>query len=338
MSRTVSSTFSYLEFKAGGTGVAIGKTAETNDLLDIFMNTKITGNLELTGTLTSGIVPWARLSGVPSYVPTSRTVNGKALSANISLTAADVGAAESSHTHTVSTITTTTSGAANTIVQTDSAGDIAARLFRPTYANQTTISGAIAYRVNNSTDNYIRFCSDGAAIRSFIGAAESSHTHDYVPTSRTVNGKALSANISLTASDVSAVPTSRTVNSKALSANIALTDADIGTIYGSNANGAYLKMENGTLIMWHNLNFGYVSAHIYSVTWTFPHAVVAAGAGQVFGARSAANLGNTGANASTFTSDQVATSSVFLRMFDDNNSMVSGLTINVRVLFVGRWK
>lgn len=34
-----------------------------------------------------------------SYVPTSRTVNGKALSGNITLSASDVGAAASSHTH-----------------------------------------------------------------------------------------------------------------------------------------------------------------------------------------------------------------------------------------------
>lgn len=34
-----------------------------------------------------------------SYVPTSRTVNGKALSANITLSAGDVGAAPASHTH-----------------------------------------------------------------------------------------------------------------------------------------------------------------------------------------------------------------------------------------------
>lgn len=40
-----------------------------------------------------------------SYVPTSRTVNGKALSANISLSASDVGAAASSHTHSKSQIT-----------------------------------------------------------------------------------------------------------------------------------------------------------------------------------------------------------------------------------------
>lgn len=43
-----------------------------------------------------------------------------------------------------------------------------------------------------------------------IGAATSEHTHDYVPTSRTVNGKALSNNISLTYSDVGAAAGSHT--------------------------------------------------------------------------------------------------------------------------------
>jgi hypothetical protein len=49
-----------------------------------------------------------------------------------------------------------------------------------------------------------------------------------VPTTRTVNSKALSANVTLTASDVSAVPTTRTVNSKALSSNITLNTGDVG--------------------------------------------------------------------------------------------------------------
>ena len=49
-----------------------------------------------------------------------------------------------------------------------------------------------------------------------------------VPTSRTVNNKALSSNITLSASDVSAVPTTRTVNGKALSSNITITASDIG--------------------------------------------------------------------------------------------------------------
>lgn len=70
-----------------------------------------------------------------------------------------------SHTHA---ITTSASGAASTIMQTDGSGDAHARLFRSTYANQSTISGAMAFRVNNSTDNYIRFCSDATAIRTFL--------------------------------------------------------------------------------------------------------------------------------------------------------------------------
>lgn len=49
-----------------------------------------------------------------------------------------------------------------------------------------------------------------------------------VPTSRTVNNKPLSSDVSLTASDVGAVPTSRTINGKALSSNISLTASDVG--------------------------------------------------------------------------------------------------------------
>lgn len=54
-----------------------------------------------------------------------------------------------------------------------------------------------------------------------------------VPTTRTVNGHALSANVTVTAADVSAVPTTRTVNGKALSANIALTASDVGALTGT---------------------------------------------------------------------------------------------------------
>ena len=50
----------------------------------------------------------------------------------------------------------------------------------------------------------------------------------YVPVSRTVNGKALTENISLAASDVGAVPTGRTVNGKSLNSNISLSASDVG--------------------------------------------------------------------------------------------------------------
>lgn len=51
-----------------------------------------------------------------------------------------------------------------------------------------------------------------------------------VPTTRKVNNKALSSDITLAASDVGAVPTSRTVNGKSLNSNISLTAADVGAL------------------------------------------------------------------------------------------------------------
>ena len=60
---------------------------------------------------------------------------------------------------------------ANTLAARTSSGDIYARLLRATYQDQSTISGAIAFRVNNGSDNYTRYCNSPSAIRTFIGAA-----------------------------------------------------------------------------------------------------------------------------------------------------------------------
>lgn len=82
-----------------------------------------------------------------------------------------------------------------------------------------------------------------------------------VPTSRTVNGHALSDNISLTAddvgarstnwtptaADVGAVPTSRTVNGKALSANITLNASDVGAATEADVEGAKPMLRTATL-------------------------------------------------------------------------------------------
>lgn len=58
---------------------------------------------------------------------------------------------------------------ANTVAVRDGAADLHCRLVRATYSNETRIEGAIAFRVNNSTDNYMRFCSDPTAIRKWLG-------------------------------------------------------------------------------------------------------------------------------------------------------------------------
>ena len=64
---------------------------------------------------------------------------------------------------------------ANTVAGRNGSGDIHCRLIRQTYGNQSTISGGIVYRVNNSNDNYLRVCSDKSAIRTFIGANNASN-------------------------------------------------------------------------------------------------------------------------------------------------------------------
>ena len=108
---------------------------------------------------------------------TAKSVNG---SGNVSWSLAEIGA--------------DTGVTANKLVQRDGNGDIGVRLVRSNFANQSTISGAMAFRVNNSNDNYIRFCSDTAAIRNWLGASASNHSHSYLP----LSGGSLTGTLAIT--------------------------------------------------------------------------------------------------------------------------------------------
>lgn len=77
----------------------------------------------------------------------------------------------------------------NTIVQRDNAGDIYARLLRATYKDEATISGAIAYRVNDSTDNYTRYCNNPAAVRKWLSALGKTEKAESAKNADTVNNK-----------------------------------------------------------------------------------------------------------------------------------------------------
>lgn len=137
----------------------------------------------LTGyTETDPTVPtWAKQSSKPTYtasevgaVPTSRKVNGKALSADITLSASDVSALPSSTSIPSKTSDLTNdSGFITGYTETD-----------PTVPSWAKASSKPSYTASE------------------VGA---------VPTTRKVNGKALSADISLTASDVSALPSSTVI-------------------------------------------------------------------------------------------------------------------------------
>ena len=82
-------------------------------------------------------------------------------------------------------------------------------------------------------------------------ALSSDITLDYsdvgaVPSTRTVNSKALSSDITLNYSDVGAVPTTRTINSKSLSSDISLSASDVGAAASSHDHSAS-DITSGTL-------------------------------------------------------------------------------------------
>ncbi|MGL5691435.1 MAG: tail fiber domain-containing protein, partial [Bacteroidales bacterium] len=72
----------------------------------------------------------------------------------------------------------TSAATPSTIMERDSSGDVNCRLVRSNFDNQSTMSGGLVFRVNNSSDNYFRICSSPAAIREWLGVQDSNHTHD----------------------------------------------------------------------------------------------------------------------------------------------------------------
>lgn len=82
--------------------------------------------------------------------------------------------APSAHTHTAADITNLNNqdaaATANTLALRDASADISVRLLRANYADQSTISGAIAFRTNSSTDNYTRYCNSPTAVMNWLGA------------------------------------------------------------------------------------------------------------------------------------------------------------------------
>ena len=99
----------------------------------------------------------------------------------------------------------TTAATASTIAYRDSSADLNVRLLRANYANQSTISGAIAFRVNNSTDNYTRYCSSPSAIRAFIGAGTSSTTGTVTSVGISHGGNAFEVGSAVTSSGTLAI-------------------------------------------------------------------------------------------------------------------------------------
>ena len=123
-----------------------------------------------------------------SYNPSSHYLNANVPYATNAHNAAGPNAAHELDTGVV----------ASTIVKRDGAADISARLFRSSYQNQNTISGALAHRVSTN-DNYIRFCSNMGSVRTFIGAPSRTGGGATGTWSININGSAANATYATTA-------------------------------------------------------------------------------------------------------------------------------------------
>lgn len=176
-----------------------------------------------------------------SKVPNTRTVNGKALSANVVVGGGDivvggegdyaedtvqeainalktaVDAKPSTDTNTTYTFANGTDGSFTVTPSTGGAQKVT--IGKPATAgtadNATTaakVAQSLIVKLNGgTTEGTSQFTFNGSTAKTVnitaasVGAAASSHTHsNYVPTTRTVNGKALSSDITLTAADVKA--------------------------------------------------------------------------------------------------------------------------------------
>lgn len=173
-------------------------------------------------TETDPTVPsWAKATSKPSYtasevgaVPTTRTVNGKALSSNITLSASDVSALPAS-----TSIPSKTSDLTNDsgfVTSSDISGVYKYKGSKTNYSQLPStgnITGDVwnVVNANGTTPAGTNYAWNGTAWDALGGSVDLS---GYVPTSRTVNGKALSSNISLSASDVGALASTTTIPSK----------------------------------------------------------------------------------------------------------------------------
>ena len=128
-------------------------------------------------------------------------------------------------------------------VNLNTSNDMNARLFRSSYANQSNISGAMAFRVNNGSDNYIRFCSNTGAIRGFLN----------VPT-RTGGNASGTWPINITGNASFATNSTNAVN--ATNATNATTSQQVTINYSNNSNSTYQ-------MLWGSGNRIYGTSQIY---------------------------------------------------------------------------
>lgn len=155
----------------------------------------ITGSLSNQADLVTALGLKADASALAGYVPTTRTVNGHPLSANVTVTAADVGAPSGSGT----------SSGANSGDQ-----DLSGLVTKVTQVNGHALSANVTVTASdvglgsvNNTSDASKPVSTATQTALNLKLDTSTAATTYVPQATQVNGHALSGNVTVTKSDVS---------------------------------------------------------------------------------------------------------------------------------------
>lgn len=159
------------------------------------------------------------------YAVTNHTHSEYAVSGHNHDTAYLGKTAQASDSAKLAGYSASTSGSANTIGLRDTSGDFYARLFRSTYAEQTTtpsVDADICFRNDAASDNYMRFM-NSAAFKSWLEAIG-------VSTTDTNSWRSITDSVTTTSSVISASATAvKTAYDKAVAATNSTTVGAVGT-------------------------------------------------------------------------------------------------------------
>ncbi|WP_225182329.1 phage tail protein [Pectobacterium aroidearum] len=231
-------------------------------------------------------------------VPSGRTVNGKALSADITLNAGDVGAYTKAETDTrVAAATTAANNAATAATNANTNAN--GRVPSGRTVNGKALSADIALGAGDvgaytkaETDTRVATATTTANNAATAAANANTNANGRVPSGRTVNGKALSTDITLNAGDVGALSvagtavaaaklsTARTINGVAFdgSANINLSVGQPATASLGASSGWWKDADTGLVRQWLIVSKGDIPSGRteYNVTWpvAFPNAAL----------------------------------------------------------------
>jgi hypothetical protein len=210
---------------AGTLTVTSGKTANFTNTITVSGTDGSTINIGTGGTLGSNAY------NSTAYVPTSTTVNGHALSSNVTVTPTDLSLVIGTNTEAWSANLDTWSG------KTPPSGTVVGSSDTQTLSNKAFTAPNLGTPVSGTLTNCTGYVFSNLA--SLPTTLAGYGITNGVANTVTVNGHALSSNVTVTNADLGAVPTTTTVNGHALSSNVTVTSSDVGL--GSVTNDTQTK-------------------------------------------------------------------------------------------------